>query len=415
MKGLRFVAITSVLASVAALAVQSPAQALDFDSTALYARYPYYGLGSPGPMQGPSCFNLPSNMPAGRQFACSMQPISHPSTGVYKITVLNGAPLPSSTQDTGYAVFVNAVGGNAHCAETAITWSSTNLTSTVTCVNPSGNNVDSNFVWFYRSDSAEYALGQIDFVYARINRGAPTQPVAAQTYDPFVGLNQAGPPTSQKFATGRYRVTFPNVNVDNSFGHVDPTTGMNNVIVQNTCSNDTSLTCKKAVCIPTAWTAPAAQGSNTTVDVSCYSGTSLVDVDFRVFIGNESHNSQELFHFGWLNSPNFTANSCFGTSAFKHRNEHESPLESYPTLPLTVCKTGTGAYNVPFANHGFYHTDAVSAIVTSRTTGGVYCTVGSISCGDSQCIIPPDPAVTVRCYNSSGALTNALWNLSVVY
>lgn len=192
---------------------------------------------------------------------------------------------------------------------------------------------------------------------------------------------------------------------------------MNNVIVQNTCSNDTSSTCKRAVCLPTSWTAPTQLGSNTTVNVSCYSGTSLVDVDFRVFIGNESHNSQRLMHFGWLNSPNFTFNTCLGTTAFKHRNEHESPFDadSYPTLPLSVCKTGTGAYNVPFANHGFYHYDAVSAIATSRTAGGVYCNVGSISCGDSQCIVPPDPAVTVRCYNSSGVLTSALWNLSVVY
>jgi hypothetical protein len=137
-------------------------------------------------------------------------------------------------------------------------------------------------------------------------------------------------------------------------------------------------------------------------------------------MGNEAHSSQDPGwlagqHYGWANAPFFGGNVCKGTTEFKHRNQHESPGVYWPTLPLTACKTGTGAFRVPFAQHGFYHIDAASVLVSSRTTDGTYCNVGSITCGDSSCVAPPDPVVTIRCYNSAGTLTNASWNLSVAY
>jgi hypothetical protein len=407
---------------LASLASTTSAQALMVPGPALFARYNYYSVNASGPFSGPSCFNEPSSMPAGRQSFCSVQPITRLAAGSYEIRVTNGAPLPSS-EDSGYAVFVTTVGSNAQCSETSTSWSSNNLVSRVTCVTPSGSNVDANFSWFYRTDAREYPQAQahaLNFAYARVNRGNPAQTVGSQTFYPMVGVSGATAPTSQKLATGQYRVTFPKMNPADSFGHIESTTGVNNVIVQRTCSNDSSSTCKRAVCIPASWSAGSNANSNSTVDVHCYQGSTLVDVDFRVFMGNEAHSSQDPTwlagqHYGWANAPFFGGNVCRETNEFKHRNQHESPMEYWPTLPLTACKTGTGAFTVPFAQHGFYHVDAASVVISSRTASGVYCNAGTITCGDANCLIPPDPAVTIRCYNSSGVLTNAWWNLSVAY
>lgn len=411
------------LLGLGSLVCASSAHAGTTPGPALYARYNYYNLNTGGPGFGPECFNEPSDMPAGRQSYCSVQPINRLSTGSYEITVTNGAPLPSSGQDIGYAVLVTAVGSNAQCSETSTTWSNNNLISRVTCVSPSGANVDANFSWFYRTDAEDYPQGQVyslNFGYVRVNRGSPNQIVNSQTFYPLVGVSGATAPTSQKLATGQYRVTFPKLNPFDSFSHVESTTGVNNVIVQRTCSSDSSSTCKRAVCIAASWSAASSGGTDSTVDVHCYQGSTLVDVDFRVFMGNEAHSSQDpswlsAQHFGWANAPFFGGNVCKGTNDFKHRNQHESPSSNWPTLPLTMCKTGTGAYRVPFAQHAFYRVDAASVVVTSRSANGVYCNAGTITCGDSECLVPPDPAVTVRCYDSSGALTNAWWNLSVAY
>ena len=126
------------------LGFQRTAHALDMESPALYARYANYSpLSQSQPGQGPSCFNVPASMPAGRQSQCSVSPLSHPSTGVYKITVVDGAPLSTSLEDTGWAVYVTPVGSNARCAETGFSQSGNDITSTITCVNPNGANVDS--------------------------------------------------------------------------------------------------------------------------------------------------------------------------------------------------------------------------------------------------------------------------------
>lgn len=407
------------------LGFQRTAHALDMQSPALYARYANYSpLSQSQPGQGPSCFNVPASMPAGRQSYCSVSPLSHPSTGVYKVTVVNGAPLPTSPdwqQDTGWAVYVTPVGSNARCAETGFSQSGNDITSTITCVNANGNNVDTQFSWIYRTDSLSYPQAGSyaqDTVYARVYRGNPALTSSSQS---FVSFNtySAGPVSTQWLSTGQYRVTFQDVNQRTSWDQVEPSTGMNNVIVQRVCLNDNSANCRRAVCVPTTWSFGDVQGTNTTVDVQCSLGTTPIDVDFRVFVGPQAHNGQSDgwiggMHFGWLNAPSFSSSTCKSTTQFLHRNQHESPYDVYPTLPLSVCRNSTGVYRVPFTDHfSFYHYDAASALSTSRTVGA-YCNVSSIDCGGENC--SANPAIGVRCYdNSTGNLKNSLWNLSVVY
>jgi hypothetical protein len=418
----------AVVLSCLALESTASASAADqISSPALFARVRTYsppaGAHPDQKSIGPTCTNDPDSMPTGRQSLCSTNDPQRLSAGVYRIVVDNGAPLPVAANfplDTGWSLFVTPVNSNARCAETSTTWASNNLTSTITCVSPSGSNMDTQFSWIYRTDSGNYSQGHmypLDFAYARVNRGSGNQVVASQTFNPF-----GGAVTSQRLATGQFRVTFQDMNLATSAGFVEATTGMNNVVVQRTCMNDTTADCKRAVCVPTAWSFGSAFGTNTTVDVQCHLGATPINVDFRMFIGNQAVTSQADSsilgqHFGWAVSPGFGPNPiCKGTNEFVHRNQHETPSEDYPTLPLGTCRTGTGAYSLDFAAHGgFYSRDQVGALATSRSVGA-YCNVGSILCGGQQCSPPPAPYVTVRCYdNATGAAKNALWNLSMTY
>jgi hypothetical protein len=57
----------------------------------------------------------------------------------------------------------------------------------------------------------------------------------------------------------------------------------------------------------------------------------------------------------------------------------------------------------------------VSALVSSLSTSGGYCNVSKIDCGNSICSSANTPFVDVKCYSSSGTLTNMRWNLSILY
>ncbi len=437
MKGERSFAIW-LGAAFGALAVASSAQATSDQgaSPALFARFPHYhpaaGANPDQKVIGPTCTNNAAAMPAVRRHDCiTYSSLQHPATGVYRITVENGAPLPSnpsSPLDTGWTLFVSAVGSNARCAETSTswtigsptTWPNYFLNSTITCVNPSGTNVDSDFDWLYRTDSGNYpqtGIYPLDFAYARVNRGSGNQVVASETFTPYNSTV-----TSAHLSTGQFRVTWSNMNLANASGFVDQTTGMNNVVVQRTCVNDSSADCKRAVCIPSSWSYGTTVGSSTTVDVGCYLGTSPVDVDFRVFIGNQALNTQmngwaDGFHYGWASPSGFGPNlTCKETTEFPHRNQHETAATNFPTLPLRTCRTGTGSYIVDFDSHGgFYSWDQVSAFTTSRTVGA-YCNVSEILCGGVQCSKPPSPYVGIQCFDSAaGTPKNAIWNMSMVY
>lgn len=389
---------------------------------ALFARYTNYTAPPwANPDQGgfsPTCNNDPSSMPSGRQSDCNTNTHQVISTGVYQIKVTNGAPLPASGGDAGWSLLISPVGSNARCAETATTWISNELISTIKCVNPSGTAVDTQFVWVYRTDSTahmQFNTYPLDFAYARVNRGSGNQVVSSQTFSPFTGAI-----TSQRLATGQFRVTFQGMNLANSFGFTEPTTGMNNVVVQRTCMNDTSSDCLRAVCVPTAWSFGSQSTDNTTVDVQCHLGGTAVNVDFRVFIGNQALTSQMMGgswsggHYGWAKSPGFGPNiTCKQTNEFTHRNQHETPDSDYPTLPATACRSGTGAYRVEFDAQGFYSINRASPLTTSRSVGA-YCNVDYVLCGGQQC--SPEAQVGVRCYdNTTGNAKDALWNLSLTY
>lgn len=389
----------------------------------MYARFQSF----PGPLaEGPTCFNVPANMPTGRQFGCSFAPLENPSTGVYKVKLLNGAPLPApSSNDGGYAVFVTPIGSNALCAETAFAIGSDNsVTSTISCVTPAGAPFHTEFQWFYRADSTSYPQEFFpgpNFVYARINRGNPPQTSGSQTFNPFQVFG-AGPISTQRISTGNYRVTLVDVNVSSSWGLIDATYGLSNVIVQRTCSSDNTTACKQTVCNPTGWWLGTQAGDDMTVDVKCYRAGASVDADFRLLVAYESHTSQAYsgtaLHYGWANAPGFGGAQCLNTGQFLHHNWHEGqPGPAQPSI--SMCRNGTGTtgdYKVTFGSpHAFYHSDAASVLLSSRTAG-TYCNVGNISCGDAGCNIDgTPPTVDVRCYNSSGAPVNAVWNLSVAY
>ena len=364
-----------------------------------------------------SCNNDPSSMPAGRGSDCKTNTYRRISAGVYEIKVTNGRPLPANGGDPGWALFISTVGSNARCAETATTWTAGNeLISTFKCVNPSGNPVDAQFAWVYRSDSTshmQFSTYALDFGYARVNRGSGNQVDASQSYSPFTSSI-----TSQRLATGQFRVTFQGMNQASSAGFTDAATGMNNVIVQRTCMNDTSADCLRAVCVPTAWSFGSQSGQNTTVDVQCHLGSTAINVDFRVFIGNQAATSQMMGglwtggHFAWAKSPGFGPNLvCKQTNEFTHRGQHE-PGSYDERLPATACRNGTGNYSVEF-EQGFYTRGRASALTTSRTVGA-YCNVGYVLCGTQQC--SPNAEVGVRCYdNTTGNAKDAVWNLSVTY
>jgi hypothetical protein len=396
-------------------------------SPALYARYPNYTPPSwADPDQGsfgPSCTNSSSSMPSGRQSQCNTSDLQQVSTGVYRIKVTNGAPLPASGGDAGWSLLVSPVvspvSSNARCAETGTTWANNELTSTIKCVNPAGNAVNSQFVWVYRTDSTAHmqtGTYALDFAYARVNRGTGNQVVGSQTFSQFGGAI-----TSQRNGTGQFRVTFQGMNLATSYGFTEPTTGMNNVVVQRTCMNDSSANCPRAVCVPTAWSFGSQSADNTTVDVQCHLGSTAIDVDFRVFIGNQAVTSQMMGdapwlggHYGWVKSPGFGPSvTCKQTNEFTHRNQHETPVTTPITMPAIACRTGTGTYTAEFSEQGFYSETRGSALTTSRSVGA-YCNVDYVLCGGALCA--PPASVGVRCYdNSTGNAKDALWNLSVTY
>src|SRR5688572_13819391 len=138
---------------------------------------------------------------------------------------------------------------------------------------------------------------------------------------------------------------------------------LGNIAVTKVCN---SSTCRRAVCIPSAWTfGDFGAQYDTIVDVDCYRttgsapalSTSLQDTDFRVFVGAEALNSQYAasepyvrvgWQYEWVNWNNYyTSSGCYPWGdpvVFQGRLQHQTP---YPqqTIQFDVCKTGVGAYH----------------------------------------------------------------------
>ena len=177
--------------------------------------------------------------------------------GQYTIAGENLAPFPVTQEDSGWALFVSTIGGNAHCFETATTFSGTALSSTVRCVSPvSGEDVESDFAWSYRADSLEYPQHDEyspNFAYARVQSDGSL--VAEESLNPLDLRDDDV--RVERNAVGDYTVTF--IDLNPLEGSLEPALSPYNVLVQKTCSGDEDGGaepggCYRAVCTPEAWT-----------------------------------------------------------------------------------------------------------------------------------------------------------------
>jgi hypothetical protein len=395
----------------------------------MFAHFANYNQSEPV-LEGPHCFNEPSAMPAQRQAACGPPVLARTATGRYTVTVPNGAPFPTIFGDSGYQVYVQTVGGTANCFDTGLSSDAAfTLTSDVRCVTPMGEDVDADFSWYYRADSFDYRQftgHSLDHGYATVDGNGAIR--ADESFNPI----GPGLVSSTRNDVGRYTVTFEYMNPADGAYVPDARFNLNNVLVSKTCVGDDTLSCNRAVCIPYTWTVGTLTERDTTVEVRCYDrggdpAGQPRDTNFRMFIGEETHTSQTMPKgndheflaewFVWIDWDGaITANLCYDGSYFLHRNQHETPAANRHTEPLTVCKTGTGSYDVKMQTL-FYTADKMIPIVSARGTGGVYCNVEDICWGisEGQNCAGNEPRITVKCYNRDGSPVDASFNMSTAY
>jgi len=396
---------------------------------ALFAFFPNYNHSEPA-RHGPHCWNEPSSMPEGRKIACGPPALVHNATGQYTVTMPNGAPFPAIFGDSGYQVYVQTVGGTANCFDTGLSSDAAfTLTSNIRCVTPAGADVDANFSWYYRADSFEHQqfMGHSpDHGYATVDGNGAIR--ADESFNPI----GPGLVTSSRSDTGRYIVTFEYMNPADGAYVTDPRFNLNNVLVAKTCVGDDTPSCARAVCVPYNWTLGTYTERDTMVEVRCYDrGGTLPggarDTNFRLFVGEESHNSVTMAPgndhqflsewFLWIDwDGTNAANVCYDDRSFLHRNQHETPASNPYTEPLTVCKTGIGSYDV-MINTLFYAADGMMVIVSARGAGGVYCNVEDVCWGlsEGQNCVGNEPRITVKCYDRDGSPVDASFNMSTAY
>ena len=416
-----------------AWAVVAPgvARAQGIEGPALIGWYPKYNanLGDL-PVHGAGCLNVAESMPEGRQSPCEFPTLTTLGPGQYAIAGENLAPFPITQEDSGWALFVSTIGGNAHCFETATTFTGTALHSTVRCVSPmSGEDVESDFAWSYRADSLEYPQHDKyapNFAYARVRSDGSL--VAEESLNPLDLLDDDV--RVERNAVGDYTVTF--VDLNPLEGSLLPALSPYNVLVQKTCSGDEHGGvelggCYRAVCTIEAWTPGDFTTYDTTVEVRCTSADGAPrDTGFRVWFGDEGFTSQRGWQggmrYGWTN---FTSESstpgCRTSPELVGTSQHETPETHFPGLAVEACRSGLGAYDVNFVEQITpYSIDAVAPVVSSLAPDGAYCNVGRVDCGAHQqtCARPDAPEfarVTVACFDSSGSPADAQWTMNMVY
>jgi len=391
--------------------------------------YPKYNYDVPDvPMHGSGCLNVPEHMPSGRQAPCEFPSLTTLGPGLYTITGENLAPFPV-TDDTGWAIFLSTIGGNAHCFETATLFSGTSLRSTVRCVDPaSGEDIESDFAWSYHADSLEYPQTENytpNFAYARVLKNGmlvpeeSLNPLDLRDDDVLVERNDVGD----------YTVIFKDLNPLE--GSLVPLLSPYNVIVQKTCSDDEAggadvSGCYRAVCSPEAWTPGDFATYDTSVEVRCYGADGVPrDTGFRVFFGDEGFTSQGSWEggmrYGWTNfTSEISEPGCRTFPELMGTSQHETPAMNFPGFPVEVCRTGLGAYDVNFVEQITpYTTDAVAPLVSSLAPDGAYCNVGRVDCGAHQLCARPDAPdnarVTVACFDSSGNPADSAWTVNMTY
>jgi hypothetical protein len=416
---------------VASIALAGVAQAQGIEGPALIGWYPKYNANLVDlAVHGSGCLNVPENMPVGRQSPCEFPTLTTLGPGHYDIAGENLAPFPVSQGDSGWALFVSTIGGNAHCFETATTFTGTALHSTVRCVSPvSGEDVESDFAWSYRADSLEYPQHgdySPNYAYARVQSDGSL--VADQSLNPL-DLRDDDIHVERN-ATGDYTVTFVDLNpLDAS---LDPAFSPYNVLVQKTCSGDEnggadSRGCYRAVCRPEAWTPGNFTIYDTTVQVRCSAADGTPrDTGFRVWFGDEGFTSQGGWEggmrYGWTNfTSEISAPGCRTSPELVGTSQHETPNTHFEGLPVEVCRSALGAYDVNFVEQITpYSIDAVAPVVSSTAPDGTYCNVGRVDCGAHQqlCARPDAPEfarVTVACFDSSGNPADSPWTLNMTY
>jgi hypothetical protein len=362
----------------------------------------------------PCCQNQTfiDNFPPGRaQTSVSPTITSHPSTGVYVVTANGAAPLPSpSGAPAGYYVQVTAVNSAAvQCFEvsSAASADGNDIVSTVNCVNTSGTLVNSNFQWSYRTDSFDYVQSGGEYTpsfgYAQVNANGTLV---------NNGVFNAGwqfefpAATTSKLATGRYKVTFPELAIAGAFN----ANNRANIHVAKMCG---SSSCRRNVCMSYNWgLASPGESGHAWIEVRCYNNTgALTDTAFRVFAGAEAANSQQYTgdpfqgrRFGWFMSSDLTGpqgnaaitNSSILATVWSHNIGDHPNVEE----PLSYYHTATGKYGVAFPTQAFYEWDSWSIQVVSRATAaGTFCNIQNWNFTTRR--------VNIACYTGAGVLTDS--------
>ncbi len=406
------------------------ARAQGIEGPALIGWYPRYNRDFENvAVHGAGCLNVPEGMPDGRQAPCGFPTLETLGPGYYAISGENLAPFPTGTEDSGWAMFVMTIGGNAHCFEASTAFEGTTLRATVRCVSPeSGDDVESDFAWSYRADSLEYPqLGGYapNFAYARVAKDGALVP--EQSMNP-VDLRDDDV-SARKNGAGDYTVTFRDLNPLD--GSLEPTLSPYNVIVQKTCSGDEdggadADGCYRAVCSASSWTPGDFTTYDTTIEVSCRAADGTPrDTGFRVLFGDQGFTSQSSweggFRFAWAHWNEPSMPGCLATPDLPGNSQHETPASYFPGLPFEACRTAVGAYEVNLSEYITpYAIDAVAPLVSTFATDGSYCNVERVECGATQevCALPDSPQnarISVACYDPSGAAADAPWALNMTY
>lgn len=421
-----------VAAFASAAFASSVARADGVEGPALVAWLPTYNQDLPEvAVHGSGCHNLPENMPDERQSPCEKPELVTEGTGRYVVNAENAAPFPEGSDDGGFAVFIQAVGTNAHCFEESTTFTDTALASTVRCVAPeTGDDVESPFSWSYRADDLEYPQHgdySPNFAYARVTKAGAL--VGVESFNP-VDVYDDDVLVEKNAGEGSYTVTFRGLNPLD--GSLDPVHAPYNVLVQKTCIDDTSdgagaRGCFRAVCVPASWVPGDFENWDTTVSVRCYGQDGAPrDTGFRVFFGSEGHTSQRSFdggyRFGWLDwQADPSATGCREPPDVVGTSQHETPDVHYPGQPVQACHSDVGTYEVNFLGGDIvpYSIDGMVPVISSLGAG-TYCNAATLECGAGFPICalpdaPPSTRITVACFDREGRPADAAFNVNMTY
>jgi hypothetical protein len=368
---------------------------------------------------GECCANVTfvQNLPPERKLPLPAVSMERLSKGKYVILAQGAAPFPTPPPRSGFFVAVTAVASNAHCFEVGtLVRGARDLLGTVSCVDPAGAPVDSQFSWSYGADSLDFVQFTVlpkNFAYAQVladgKLGSYFSPVGATAASGGVSVQRTG--------SGLFKVKFAGLGT--ATGALDKKTGAG-VLVSNVCPEGP---CGTQVCVPAAW---SLAGNASTVDVRCSDPRGApVDAGFRVFLGQEALNSQSFgkfavasdykkYHqhynegtnYGWVVSSERGAPA--GEQALPHPQiAFMNKGKDFPgPRKIDYFHLATGKYRVKFKDQLIYGQTYWSMHASARESeAGTYCNVGDIDYKTAQ--------VGVNCYDGTGAPRDATWSLGM--